>query len=344
MALEISSSIVVCPKCGKGFSKRASNFSRCHGQTYKGIGYLTICTKCVDELYEQYLAASADPKKAIRQMCRKLDLYWSEAAYEYVYNRNVRKNMMVAYLQKINNASFIGKSYDDTLSEEGMMWEFDKKPDEEEEVVEAPPVAPVADEPEIEIPDELLEFWGASYSPTMYLDLEKRRKYWMSKLPEDAELDTGATEALIRQICMLEVDIDAARRSGQTPEKLINTLNTLIGSAQLKPTQKKDDVSAVNANTPFGVWIRRWEDERPIPEVDPSMRDVDGIIKYIATWFHGHLCKMLGIKKGELKVYEDEIARLRVERPEYDAEDDEEFVNDMFADTPPYESGGGNAE
>lgn len=334
MALEISSSVIVCPKCGKGFGKRAGNFSRCHGQSYKGIGYLTICTKCVDDLFQQYLSACADPKKAIRQMCRKLDIYWSESAYDYIYMRNVKKNMMVAYLQKINNATYIGKSYDDTLAEEGTMWHFNEPSDDTDEDVEeeAAPVVQAVDEPAFDIPDDVVEFWGTGYSPEMYRDLESRRGYWMSKLPSDVDLESGATEALIRQICMLEVDIDVARKNGQTPEKLVNTLNTLIGSAQLKPVQKKDDAELTLANTPYGLWIKRFEDKRPIPEVDESLRDVDRLGKGISVWFFGHLCKMLGLKKADTRLYEQEIEKFRVERPNFDDADDEDVFYEYFSD------------
>ena len=39
---------------------------------------------------------------------------------------------------------------------------------------------------------------------------------------------------------------------------------------------------------------------------------------------------MLGIKNSYCKMYEDEIARLRVDRPEYDDEDDDTMLNDLF--------------
>ena len=59
------------------------------------------------------------------------------------------------------------------------------------------------------------------------------------------------------------------------------------------------------------------------------MKDVNGIRKYVFTWM-GHLCKMLGLKNGYAKLYEDEIERLRVNRPEYDGDDDEAFMNRLF--------------
>lgn len=342
MSLELSSSAIVCSKCGTGYGKRNGNFYRCHCQSYKGIGYMTVCKKCMDLVFEQYLAACADTMMAMRQVCRKFDIYWNNTAYEYVFKRNVTKNIVSAYMQKMTNATYIGKSYDDTLADEGTIWDFST---EEERSKNAARFSSVAQgslfgaedgdgeaEP-ISVPDEIVDFWGPSYTPDMYLELDKRYRYWKNKLKyaDDDELDAGI-EALIRQICGLEIDINKERSDGKTPDKLVSTLNNLIGSAQLKPDQKKDDISKADANTPFGVWIRRWEDERPIPEVDPSLKDVDGIVKYITTWFLGHLAKMLGVKKAEVKMYEQEIERLRVERPEYNEEDDEELITDIFSD------------
>lgn len=346
MNLEFTSSTVKCPRCGEDYNTRRGHFHISYAQNYKGIGYIPICHKCISTMFDQYLLKCHDEKAAMRQVCRKLDLYWHDDIYEYVKNRSASKTLVVAYIKRITNTNYVGKSYDNTLEEEGTLWDFttaeersasnndDGVVDSAAETTAEPEPEPEPEpEEQIEIPQEVIDFWGPSYTPDMYLELEKRRLYWMDRLKfgEGVELPAG-TESLIRQICGLEIDINRERADGKSPDKLIATLNTLLGSAQLKPDQKKSDISKEDANTPFGVWIKRWENERPIPEVDPSMRDVDGIKKYVATWFHGHLAKMLGLKKAELAMYEEEIARLRVERPEYNEDDDEELISDFFSE------------
>jgi hypothetical protein len=42
---------------------------------------------------------------------------------------------------------------------------------------------------------------------------------------------------------------------------------------------------------------------------------------------------MLGIKNTYCKLYEDEMARLRVERPDLDEEDDEGAFNEIFGES-----------
>ena len=39
---------------------------------------------------------------------------------------------------------------------------------------------------------------------------------------------------------------------------------------------------------------------------------------------------MLGIKNTYCRLYEEEIAKMRVDRPEYEDEDDETLFNDIF--------------
>ena len=121
--------------------------------------------------------------------------------------------------------------------------------------------------------------------------------------------------------------------AGRPVDKNMNTLNTLLGSLNLKPVQKKSEVDAATENTPFGVWIDRWEHKRPIPEPDPMFKDVDGIVRYITIWFYGHIAKTLGIPNVYCEMYEKEMEKMKVERPEaFDEEvdDDESIFNSIF--------------
>ena len=244
---------------------------------------------------------------------------------------------MTQYIVRINSVSCAGKSYDDTLLDEGILWSFDTtqvaaepqdiEPDEADE-------ANTADEPDI--PQEVIAFWGTGYSKEMYEQLEQRRKYYSSKFP-DAFSDAGGndigSDVLMRQLCNLEVSISKDAAAGRSIDKSVNSLNTLIGSLNLKPAQKKsDELDASIANTPLGVWLFRYENKRPLPEIDKSLQDVNRIKKYVFTWL-GHICKMCGVKNGYTRLYEDEINKLRVEKPEYEDEDDESVLIDAYSES-----------
>lgn len=332
MAIEISAARAICSKCGTAYSRYKGFFPTSYAILHKGVGHTHVCKDCIDAIYSGYLAQCNDAKDAVRQTCRKLDLYWSEHAYKQVEKKSTTRSMMTQYIAKVNTNTYVGKSYDDTLLEEGTLWNFNQNTAPILDDVEVD-VAEVSDEDydedNTEVSEEVVALWGPGYTPEMYSALEQRRSYWMSNLPSDVVVDIGAI-AIIKQICSLELDINRDRAAGRAVDKSIAALNTLLGSACLKPTQKKNDGDANTDNTPFGVWIQRWENQRPIPDPDPELEDVDGIIRYISIWYFGHLCKMLGIKNSYCKLYEDELAKMRVERPEYDDEDDEAMFNDIF--------------
>ena len=327
MGIEVNSVRAVCSKCGTAYSRRKGFFPVSYATLHKGVGHTHLCKGCIDDLYNEYFNECHNAPDAVRQVCRKLDLYWSEKVYRQVEKKSTTRTMMTQYISKINTNTYAGKSYDDTLREEGTLWSFGVIPVDVPVATDESAVTP--DNEDIEIPEDVIAFWGPGYKPDMYVALEQRRSYWMSRLPKDLDIDIG-TEALIKQMCSLELDINRDRAAGRAVDKSINALNTLLGSAKLKPAQKKADADSSIDNTPFGVWIRRWENKRPVPEPDPELQDVDGIIRYISIYFLGHLCKMLGIKNTYCKLYEDEPAKMRVERPEYEDEDDETMFNDIF--------------
>lgn len=331
MALDISAVRARCFRCGKEYSRYKGFFPVNYSALNKGVGHTPICKDCVDDLYNSYLSQCNDAKMAVRQVCRKLDLYWSESVYENVERKATTRTVMTNYITKINSSTFLGKCYDNTLSEEGTLWAFGvQSRTDDTNIAVAASAEAVENEGEYEVSDEVRAFWGSGYTPKMYQELEERRSYWMSRLPQDTKLDIG-TETLIKQACNLEIDINRARAEGKSIDKLVNALGNVLGGANLKPVQKKDDLDASITNTPMGVWLYRYENLRPLPKVDEDLRDVNGIKKYIFTWM-GHLCKMLGVKNGYTRLYEEEINRLRVERPEYDEEDDESLLIDSYSD------------
>lgn len=331
-AIEVNASSSTCRKCGTAYGRLKGYFPVSYSYLYKGTGYLPYCKDCVDGMFAAYLQECKDSKVAVRQMCRKLDLYWSEKVYEAVEKQNSTRSMMTSYITKINAVKMASKSYDDTLREEGALWLEPKAYSNMETVITG---VDISDE-ELNVSDDIVLFWGPGYTPSMYMELENRRKYWMSKYPQEAELDIG-TEALIRQICSLEIDINKARMEGKPIDKYVNSLNTVLGSANLKPTQKKEDADAELEKMPLGVGIQKWEYSRPLPPTPKEKRDINQVIKNITTWYLGHACKMVGIRNSYCKMYEDAMAELRVENPDHAEEDDDTLLNSVFGDLEEYD-------
>ena len=259
MAIEVNSGSYTCHKCGKSFSRRRSFFPASHAMQHKGTGYLPVCRDCVEHMYNQYLSVCNDPKIAVRQMCRKLDVYWNEKKYDEAEAMHTVRTVMTHYLQKICTHQFAGKSYDDTLLEEGTLWNLSKDDadngENNDDIIEEVKIEFEAEEDGEEISDDIIDFWGNGFDKKMYLELERRKKYWTEQLPDDMDMNIGTT-MLIKQACIQELDINNNISNGKPVDKGIKSLNDILGSLNLKPIQQKSD--ALNqelSNTPLGVWI-----------------------------------------------------------------------------------------
>jgi len=90
-------------------------------------------------------------------------------------------------------------------------------------------------------------------------------------------------------------------------EKMMNVLRNLMTDLNIKPVQETG-ANALEQAT-FGNLVKKWENERPIPEPEDEFKDVDGIAKYIKTWFTGHFAKMINMEDNSLKMYEEEILK-----------------------------------
>lgn len=318
----------ICSRCGTAYGTWKGNFSTSHSAMYRGIGHVPMCNKCVDTMFDQYVESLGSEREAMRRICMKMDLYWSDSIYDMVEKTSVKHSRVRTYVGKANLIRYIDKSFDDTIDEEN-------KAGKRGEVARALPqtesAAPEEDEEPVD--PEIVAFWGPGYTPAMYRELEQRRHYWMSRLPDGTNVDMGM-EILIRNGCCLELDINRDRLAGKSIEKSVSALNTVLGSLKLKPDQQKDIGESEAERTPMGVWVARWEEKRPVPEPDPELQDFDGVVKYITTWFLGHLCKMLGIRNTYCKMYEDAMAEKKEEFGlDEDAVVDEDMFNDIFGNT-----------
>lgn len=313
-----------CCRCGRDHKRQKGNYPASQSPIYKGNGgYLTICNHCIDALFDHYKSALGSEIDAIKRICLKFDIYWNMEIYSMLNKASTSQSRVRAYISKTNLYKYIGKSYDDTLDEE---YEAQL---EQDECIVIDNTENIPDVDGISLDPKIVEFWGAGFEPSFYLELDRKYKSWTSGL--NKTLDKGE-EAIYKQVCILEATINRDSAAGKSIEKNVNALNTLLGSANLKPSQKKSDDAAEAAfdGMPFGVGIRMYENARPIPQPDPEFQDVDGIVKYISVWFLGHLCKMLGLKNAYCRMYERELEKMRIDNPELDEEDDEALFDDIF--------------
>ena len=136
--------------------------------------------------------------------------------------------------------------------------------------------------------------------------------------------ENKSQELLFQRICCKELEINEAQRAGKDTKELDKTLQDLLGSANLKPSQNNSN--ALTEAKTFGQLIEKWENEKPIPEPDEEFKDVDRIGLYIDVFFKGHLSKMMGLKNGFSSLYEKFMRKYTVNKPEYDEDSDSEIL------------------
>ena len=102
----------------------------------------------------------------------------------------------------------------------------------------------------------------------------------------------------------------------------------MLDSGKLQPKQNSGDTTADNQT--FGTLIDKWENERPLPEIDEELRDVDKIGIYLDVFFKGHLAKMMGLKNGFSRLYSKYMKQYTVEKPEYEGDEDSEALFDAI--------------
>ena len=312
-----------CCRCGNDYSRQRSFFPAATSPLWRANnGYLPVCRTCVEEMFRNYSNSLGGDEAALKRICMKFDIYWSEKAYEAAIKTGRATSIVTEYIGRSNLSQFLGKTYDDTVSEEE---ENDVAKDDYETVDQDSCEQNKNTEDEIDQAD--IEMWGEGYSADFYKNLNRRYDSWS----EGSGDLTPAEKSLYRNICLLEEMIARGGAEGAPIDKYMSQYNNLIGSVGKKPSQKKSDLhDAEIDSTPMGVWAYRFENLRPLPEIDPELKDQDHIIAYTDTWVRGHLAKMMGKKNAFSRLYDAAIEKLRVDNPDYADEEDEDLLFDVF--------------
>ena len=110
------------------------------------------------------------------------------------------------------------------------------------------------------------------------------------------------------------MEILKANRLGLDTKDLDKTFQDYLDTANLKP--KQNNLDALSDAQTFGTLLAKWENERPLPEIDEELKDVDKLGLYIDVFFRGHLAKMMGLKNGLSNLYNKFIKKY-TKKPKY---------------------------
>jgi hypothetical protein len=140
--------------------------------------------------------------------------------------------------------------------------------------------------------------FGSGYSDEDLMFLQTEYNDWIARY----ECNTKAQEKVFKNLAMIELQKDRAIKKNQPTKDLDRAYQDWLDTGNLKPKQNSMDTFS-EAQT-LGTLIQKYEEERPLPEIDQELKDVDKIGKYIDVFFRGHLCKVLGIKNRFSQLYE----------------------------------------
>ena len=298
-----------CCTCGKKYTKQSGNFSYSQSPLFKGNNsFLPICNNCLENLVEQYTELLGSQNEAIKRVCLHWDMYFSESTLNSTKKIDANRSRIKNYVKNCNLFQNAGKTYDTYLKEINSE-RIDTINDLEE----------LKQDKEIKVNQETIKFFGLGYTPEQYRFLQDQYDDWTHR----HECRTKSQEEVFKNLCIAQLNIQIAQQTGGKVKDAMDSFQNLLGTANLKPCQTNENALA-DQNT-FGTLIKKWENEKPISEPDPEWKDVDGIARYIHIYFLGHLCKMMGIKNSYSRMYDEEMEKYRVEKPEYEGDDEALF-------------------
>lgn len=298
-----------CCTCGKKYTKQSGNFSYSQSPLYKGNNsFLPICNNCLENLVEQYTELLGSQNEAIKRVCLHWDIYFSDSILNSTKKIDVNRSRIKCYVKNCNLHQNAGKTFDSYLKEINSE-RIDTIDDLEE----------LKQDKEIKVSQKTIKFFGLGYTPEQYRFLQDQYDDWTHR----HECRTKSQEEVFKNLCIAQLNIQIAQQTGGKVKDAMDSFQNLLGTANLKPCQTNENALA-DQNT-FGTLIKKWESELPISEPDPEWKDVDGIARYIHIYFLGHLCKMMGIKNSYSRMYDEEMEKYRVKKPEYEGDDEALF-------------------
>lgn len=302
--------LLLCPSCGD-FIKADTGF-------YADKNYVTgrfhICKRCLIKMVEQRNTDKDEPnetKESVQKVLQMMDRVYDDAFYNEcvkgAYDEAKEKNRNSPFATYITATSSLPQW-------KGKTW---KDSDFGDSLVSV-------SEEESKIAQKTLKNakkrFGGGYTNEDYSFLENEYQDWVTRY----ECNSKAQEEIFKNLSMNRLERKQAVRDNKPTKEIDKTFQELLATNNIQPRQTGMD-SLADAQT-FGTLIQKFEETRPLPEIDPELQDVDKIGLYIDAFFRGHTSKMLGIKNAFSHIYEKVMKQFTVTKPQYDEDEDSEVI------------------
>ncbi len=275
------------------------------------------CKRCILKEVEQRKTDRDKPnetKESVQKVLRKMNKVYDNSFYEECVkgaldevNEKLRHSAFSTYIVSISSLTqWKNKTWEDST--------FDDDTVEDEETINE----------NSRLLKSARKRFGKDYSSSDLIFLETEYVDWTNRYA----CENKAQELLFKRICFKELEIEKAQKEKRDTKELDKTLQELMGSLQVKPSQSNSN--ALTEAKTFGQLISKWEEEKPIPEPDEEFKDVDKMGLYVDVFFKGHLSKMMGLKNAFSSLYDKFIKKYTVSKPQYDEDTDTETLFDQI--------------
>lgn len=313
-----SSLKLACLSCGTVYDEE--EYYGSNSDLFAATKRLPYCKECVNKMYRQMITKYLEQKvemperKTIERLCMAFDWYYNDKIFEESYReaKTMVGSVVSYYVRRMKMKQHSNKTYDTTIYERQIG-----------KVTEPEPVE-IEDQISQEDLEKAVRIFGIGFSKDDYKFLFDQYVDWTTR----HECETKSQEEIFKQICFTQLDLFKARRAGEDTKDLNATLIKQLDVAKLQPKQNRGE-SASEAQT-LGTLIDKWENTRPLPEIDEDLRDVDQIGRYLDVFFRGHLAKMMGLKNGISHTYEKYMEKYSAKKPEYKGEEDSDALFDAI--------------
>lgn len=305
-----------CHHCNKFVS--SSNF---YTDEDNESGYFYICKNCVQMMVEQRKTTRDEPretKDSVQFVLRLMNRPYIDELYDSCVKSAIDNTKEKARFSPF--ASYIPMIK--TLNQyKDLRWDDSQFGDDKKVNV----VVTEEAKENVKLLNKARKRFG-NMSDDDLIFLENEYEDWVGRY----ECQTKAQEEIFERICFNKLDAAKARREGKPTKDIDKSLQDLLATQNIQPRQNAGSMDAMSDAQTFGTLIQKWENTRPIPEVDDDLKDVDKIGLYIDAFYRGHMSKMLNIPNNFTHIYEKVMDKYTVKKPEYDQEDED--TNEILFD------------
>jgi hypothetical protein len=290
---------IKCTACGE-MRDLGKDFYSSYSPFHKSTGKLHVCKQCVTN------SMNKEDINSVLNTLRRLDKPFIVNLWESAIKK---PNYVGAYFILVNTKDFKNMNWSDSELNNANV------PSIEPKDILVSTSSSINQEITEDETEYLIRFWGDGLDLKSYTWLQTEYEDWTNRY----ECDSKSMETLIQEICLTKFDIKNRRAKGEKVDQQLKTLQELLGSSNLKPVQETG-ANAVEQES-FGTLIKKFEREKPIPEPDPIWKDVDGIGKYIRTFFFGHMAKAIGAENKFQDEYDEEVNKHTISQDDYDGDE-----------------------